>query len=390
MRDVEAGLSNHPFKRGNDLAELFAKKRADAHKPPFRIAKTVVACTSLAKQAARWAAEAHVSLRIKGWDDTKAAAPRTRTRPARARLKRKSRAEAPAQASGKACDWLAPYVHSGISQDSLDPRSFRGHSLQVGHVFDAGDRALDRRIIFCAKCGALYWERADALCRSCKQHPGGCASQLRKLRSGLFPNRRYPGWTVESVRRPTLDEANTLVAQLESCEAGLGRSVWGRPPPREHEWPHRQRICYIGGATLGQTMLPTWACSAGKTLRQATWLLGGVWDQRSAGGQARLQGCERRASSSRCCFGSLTRTWARYRCFATSPATRFDGDRGTQRRRLLFRPGRGRADLCGEPHAGSFGPDSGGRVACALGADVLWAGRARPAVSPFALGRRQC
>ena len=57
-------------------------------------------------------------------------------------------------------------------------------------------------------------------------------SQLRKLRSGLFPNKRYPGWTVAHVRRPTLDEANTLVAQLESCEAGLGRSVLGPTTPK--------------------------------------------------------------------------------------------------------------------------------------------------------------
>ena len=58
-------------------------------------------------------------------------------------------------------------------------------------------------------------------------------SQLRKLRSGLFPNKRFPGWTVEHVRRPTLDEATTLVAQLESCEAGLGRTVVGPTTPKK-------------------------------------------------------------------------------------------------------------------------------------------------------------
>ena len=39
------------------------RKGADTHKPAFRVAKTVVACASLVKQAARWAAEAHVLLR---------------------------------------------------------------------------------------------------------------------------------------------------------------------------------------------------------------------------------------------------------------------------------------------------------------------------------------
>ena len=72
MCDVEAGRSSHLFKRGNEFADLFAKKGADAHKPPFRIAKTMVTCASLALQAARWAAETHVLLRLRGWDDTKA------------------------------------------------------------------------------------------------------------------------------------------------------------------------------------------------------------------------------------------------------------------------------------------------------------------------------
>ena len=233
-RDVEVGRTFHLFKRGNDLADTFAKKGADIHKPAFRVAKTVVACASLAKQAARWAAEAHVLLRFREWNDTSAAAPRARVRPPRARLKRKQEKDNAAPAAGQVSDWLSPIFPSRFSQHShLDPRSFRGHSLQLGRVFDAGGRALDNAIIFCAKCGAVYWERADALCRQCSEFPGGRTSQLRKLRSGLFPNKRYPGWTVEQVRRPTRDEATTLVAQLESCEAGLGRMVMGPTTPKK-------------------------------------------------------------------------------------------------------------------------------------------------------------
>ena len=62
----------------NDFPGTFAKNRADALETAFRVAKTVVACASLAKQAARWAAEAHVLLRFRGWNDTSAAAPRSR------------------------------------------------------------------------------------------------------------------------------------------------------------------------------------------------------------------------------------------------------------------------------------------------------------------------
>ena len=35
------------------------------------------------------------------------------------------------------------------------------------------------------------------------------------------------------MRRPTLEEANSLVAQLESCEAGVGRTVLGPTTPKK-------------------------------------------------------------------------------------------------------------------------------------------------------------
>ena len=194
-----------------------------------------------------------------------AAVPGKRARLARGRLKRMFKAEAASPASVLVCDWLAPHVPSAFSHDSpFDPRSFRGHSLHLGHVFDSGGRALDRRIVFCTKCGAMFWERADALCRSCKQHPGGCASQLRKLRVGFFLNKRYPGWTVELVRRPTLEEANTLVAQLESCEAGLGRAVLGAddPPKKTRVAPQAAELLHwqqdAGTAKTADTDLRRW------------------------------------------------------------------------------------------------------------------------------------
>ena len=83
-----------------------------------------------------------------------------RLRPPRARTKRKRREVAALPATGQASSWLSPIFPSPSSQDSLDPRSFRGHSMQLERVFDHGGRALGRAIIFCAKCGAVYWERA--------------------------------------------------------------------------------------------------------------------------------------------------------------------------------------------------------------------------------------
>ena len=50
-----------------------------------------------------------------------------------------------------------------------------GYCLQIARVLNQGGRAVDRPIVFCTKCGAVNWERAHALCRSCRQIPGGCA-----------------------------------------------------------------------------------------------------------------------------------------------------------------------------------------------------------------------
>ena len=170
--------------------------------------------------------------------------------PPRARTKR-TRRGALATPTGQASDWPSSTVPSRFSHDShLDPRSFQGHSMQLGRLFDQGGRALDRVIIFCVKCGAVYWERADALCRSCREHPGGRPPQLRKLRSGLLPNRRHPGWTVENVRRPSLAEAPTLVAR-------------SRPHPRSNVLPHRQRLWAAGHAFPRALSRWTLQCSAG-------------------------------------------------------------------------------------------------------------------------------
>ena len=259
-RDVEAGRTSHLCKKGNDLADTFAKKEADTHKPAFRVAKTVVASASLAKQAARWAAEAHVLLRFRGWNDTRAAVQQARARPPRARL----RSEIAARTSGQVCDWLSPIVPSRFSQDSH----------------------LDHHL--CAKCGAVYWERADALCRRRSEFPGGRASQLRKLRSGLFPNKRNPGWTVEHVRRPTLDEAATLVAQLESCEAGLGRMVLGPTTPKKQRVAPQAAVLAHWGS-VGEA-IDNENPRAAAFRPGAVEVVGGVWAQRSVGVKAHPQG----------------------------------------------------------------------------------------------------
>ena len=104
----------------------------------------------------------------------------------------------------------------------------------------------------------------------CSEYPGGRASQLRKLRSGLFPNKRYPGWTVGDVRRPSLDEATTLVV-------GLGRTMMGPTIPKKQRVAPQASALERGDAWVAKTgglALQRWDRTAGYA--------GCVWAPRSA------------------------------------------------------------------------------------------------------------
>ena len=280
------------FKRGNDDADIFAKEGADTRKPAFRVAKTVVACASLAKQEARWAAEA-TSCSGSGAGTTPGLQCRDHGYGRRERDSSESGTRRlPPPAAGQVSYWLSPIVASRFSQDShLDPRTFRGHSLQLGRVFDSGGRALDRATIFCAKCGAVHWERADALCRSCRELPraawranfAAAQVEVRALseqtlswldcgrRSSALPGRgNHTGGAVGIVRGGVgshSDGANHT-QKATGCPAGSSAGTLGT---------HLQscQVRGLGLAALGPG-------SAGFT--------GDVWAQRSAGGEARLQG----------------------------------------------------------------------------------------------------
>ena len=222
VRDVEAGRSSHLFKRDNDFADIFAKKGPDAHKPPFRIAKTMVACASLALQAARWAAEAHVLLRIRGWDDTKVAATRTRTRPARARLKRSSRRlpRRPPQAR-YATGW--PHVFPRPSRKTV----LLTHALFVGTACSWGTFSTP---------GAGLGPPHHFLCQVWGDVLGASRRAVQKLptasRRARFAASQTPVWFVSQQTLPKLDsgasaETNAGGGRFAGGAAGMMRGWFG-------------------------------------------------------------------------------------------------------------------------------------------------------------------
>ena len=184
-RDVEAGRTSHLCKNGNELADTFAKKGADTHKPAFRVAKTVVACASLAMQAARWAAEAHVLLRFRGGTTPgllrldHGYGRRERDSSAR-RLQHRRRARC-------ATGFLPSFPH--VSRKTVTSTL----ALSEGTAcFWDECRALDNAIIFCAKCGVVYCKRADALCRRCSEFPGGQSVAAAQIEVWAFSKQTLP------------------------------------------------------------------------------------------------------------------------------------------------------------------------------------------------------
>ena len=179
QRDVEAGRSSHLFKRGKRLCRYLCKEKGrHTHKPAFRVAKTLVACASLAKQAARWVAEAHVMLRSKCWNDTQAAAPRPRMRPPRARTKRKRREVAALPATGPASDWLSPSFPRFSRKTVIST-----HALSKGTEYRWGEFSVT---------GAEYWTEPSFFAPSAGQctEKGRtrCAAAPRNILEVAQPN----------------------------------------------------------------------------------------------------------------------------------------------------------------------------------------------------------
>ena len=180
---------------------------------------------------------------------------------------------------------------SAFSHDSpFDPRSFRGHSLHLGHVFDSGGRALDRRIVFCTKCGAMYWERADALCRSCKTAP----------RRVCVTASQTQGWPFPEQTLPRLDSGARAETHLGGGEhaGGAAGILRGRPGTRslgaDDPQENKSRPTGSRAAALATRRWDSQDCGHGFAAlgRRSRRLHRCVWDQRSAGGEARRQGRE--------------------------------------------------------------------------------------------------
>ena len=220
QRRSRAGRTSHLFKRRNDHADTFAKKGADTQKPAFRVAKS----RCLPGQASPTSCSG-----------SGAGATPGRPRQERGHVLRGQGSSA----SDRRRSQRRLQVRCATGFPPWFPHVISTHARSEGTACNWDELSTLGVERWTEPSSAVYWEWADALCRSCSGSPAGRTSQLRKLRSGLFPNKRYPGWTVEHVRRPTLDEATTLVS--------LARRVWAEPSRGHHT--QKATSCPAGSGT---------------------------------------------------------------------------------------------------------------------------------------------
>ena len=120
--------------------------------------------------------------------------------------------------AGAARIWSRPTVQWGralspalLSLEDGHPGTteLHSHQLMVAQVQGHG------LILFCAKCGAYAWKRAQQLKKRCLGSSAGkgLLSQRDLLAKGLFPSRAWTGPGLGPARRPTPAAADWLAWQ---------------------------------------------------------------------------------------------------------------------------------------------------------------------------------
>ena len=162
MQDVDAGRATMWERAGNSLADGFAKKGASAHAVPDQVAAEFVGLASLAKQASRWAAEAHVVLAAADLSDTVARG--AATRPAVGFPRRKRRG---------VHSRLRPHLTALLEGGEARAVQVNGHMVWSANVCPAEgvDIGEGRLLSFCTSCGGYWWRRRLGLPRPCLGNP---------------------------------------------------------------------------------------------------------------------------------------------------------------------------------------------------------------------------
>jgi hypothetical protein len=224
--DVDAGRTTEWERKGNALADKYAKLGAAMHGMSELHLQQVAAIGSLAEQAVRWAAETFRARQA-------LAAPITCRRAAgivraqRSSGGRKTRAPVePGVAPGPQLEWQADDDAPGLGEGDL-PGLLR-HSVHIARVYGNGGAAMGS-IAYCALCGAYFWRRIGRLAAPCERRSAN--SQARRLARGLFPasGQHYAGLWISGARRPNAVELAEVCRQVQAAAGDrvrIGPGAW--------------------------------------------------------------------------------------------------------------------------------------------------------------------
>ena len=115
----------------------------------------------------------------------------------------------------------------------VNPMELFQHALQVAGVVRKDGRAHAGFLVFCARCGAYYWQRAQALLAPCGargKQVGGAGQQLKRIRELKFPS-GLPAYNHLELQRPVrLSGPRAALVQVQ-LELLAGKTFAGARAP---------------------------------------------------------------------------------------------------------------------------------------------------------------
>ena len=158
--------------KGETIMPILLQRKGPTHTSLlFETPRQLWPFGSLAKQAARWAAEAHVLLRFRGWNDTRTAAPRARTRPPRGKLNARERRRARRRLQVRCASGLSVFASNSCCT-VIEIRVGHGTLVEMGFWRSGysdwktgSPRPNQKRLWMCTTCG--QYDSSEAACSQC-------------------------------------------------------------------------------------------------------------------------------------------------------------------------------------------------------------------------------
>ena len=217
LADVEAGRTTFFQKRGNDAADLFAKRGAGAHPSAAEAYQVTKACSLVAQEAVQWAVRQEQWLSEHGLVDSQ------------------SIVDPPLQTQSGNTGSISSTAHlMEIGEASAGNGAFQGHRI----VFMRSCNPRQGDALGCLHCGAYATAKARRLRRECQ---GARTAKQRRQRDAIL-SERYP---IHPYSR-LLDSRPSAVLELAWLAKTRKRKQAAAPEDHRVSWSRAETLCRYG------------------------------------------------------------------------------------------------------------------------------------------------